>query len=254
MATIRPSKRQWIVLAVSFFFVLTLAQAPARLVAHFSNEEQIFFDGLQGTVWDGKAILATVRIAGQWISLGELEWQINPVQLLLGQLVTSMQSRHPLLESDVKLKVRRGQLDISEGRITMDARILKPWLPKTIYARGDMNVRTNDLRWSNGLQRIDAEVFWDQAQLRVLGKKYQLGKLILNAQSAEQEIRLALDSVPDSSSQWTGELSYYDNRIKVDVRVKPSPNTGKNLASFLRQNGGATDEQGFHNLAFEYEL
>lgn len=254
LARVRLSRATWIASALCLLVVFGFIQAPARLAAFANNSGRVYLDGLSGTVWDGSAQLATARIRGQWLSLGQANWHVHKLYLLLGTFKLTLQSRHPNIEGDVILTARGNQMHVETGQGLVDAAVVTPWLPKWMRVLGQLDVRINHFIYTNGIQQLDSEIFWSEAQLSVLGKQYHLGNLILNTSKDESSIRIGVSNAEDAPLQLSGTVNYYGDQIGLDIMATPSATTHKDMVKALRTLAGKPNDQGVYHLEFSQKL
>ena len=76
------STRRLIALGILTFVIGIIALFPARVAVHWMVPDAIPISGIEGTVWSGSAAAATV----EGIYLRDIEWQMQPLRLLRGQL------------------------------------------------------------------------------------------------------------------------------------------------------------------------
>ena len=77
---LKAKKKLWISLGVVLFLVFVLSNIPAIWGAWvLSRGTGLAMSGVTGSVWNGKASLASLQMCGQEHSLGQLSWQLNPL-------------------------------------------------------------------------------------------------------------------------------------------------------------------------------
>src|SRR5690554_7476675 len=75
----RPSIKPWVVLGVVLWLGFAIYQTPAVWGAWLMTRatDQLALSGITGSLWNGSASLASVRIEQENYSLGELRWQLD---------------------------------------------------------------------------------------------------------------------------------------------------------------------------------
>jgi hypothetical protein len=81
----------WLGLAAGVYVAASLALFPAGTAYRWFAPPEVNFAGVEGSVWRGRAALASVTGFGVY----DLEWSISPWALLRGRLQARVQARQP---------------------------------------------------------------------------------------------------------------------------------------------------------------
>lgn len=167
------SKRwRWLVVAaILLFFILSLAQAPARLFSLAASRwfVQIIITGTEGTLWNGQAGQVLVSVGDGAMALGRLRWQVDGLSLLRLRLGLHIETDHPqqALVGNLELSPF-GAIDVNDAQGHFPLSVLEPWVPLLIVgdaffkleelqadSRGHVssvtgNFDLRDIRWQGG--------------------------------------------------------------------------------------------------------
>ena len=74
----------WIALGILIWLVFVISQIPAVWGAWLMTRgnDQLALSGVSGSVWNGRASLASVKVQQKDYSLGELRWELHPLSLV----------------------------------------------------------------------------------------------------------------------------------------------------------------------------
>lgn len=165
---------------------------------------------LDGSVWSGRAGSVVYRQA----LLGELNWQLSPLSLLLGkaQVKTLLQSDNGYLQSRVKTPLGGGNVALAdtEGQMPLgDLLRFTPYLPVVMEGRLSLNLPELEVAPDGRLVRAEGTVTWHQA-----------------AMSAPQELAfgdLQMVLRTEAEGQVVGDITDRGGPLKVEGKLQLSP-------------------------------
>lgn len=114
-------------LMVLFFYIFfLLISLPASVVLSFVTLPQnIKLSSVSGTIWSG--IAYDVKLETTAIELGTIQWQLQPLNLIIGELALdiSVVKGDEYINSEMKIR-SSGKLELTESRFLIDLASLKP--------------------------------------------------------------------------------------------------------------------------------
>jgi general secretion pathway protein N len=85
------SRPAWLGLGAGAYVAATLALFPAATAYRWFSPVDVRASGIEGTIWRGRAALATVVSVGMY----NLEWSVSPWSLLKGSIEAQLQAQQP---------------------------------------------------------------------------------------------------------------------------------------------------------------
>ena len=104
----------WLGLAAGVYVAAALALFPAATAYRWFAPPELSAAGLEGSVWRGRAALASVAGVGVY----DLEWAINPLSVLTGTLRVTVQARQPDGFVNAEIGAGLGSIRISNLQAT----------------------------------------------------------------------------------------------------------------------------------------
>ncbi len=224
------STRYWIA-GIFSFLVFLIALAPASLLNSFmSNNNAMTLQGLKGTLWTGSA--RNARYHG--IDLGEVNWQVSPLSLLLLRLQTQVNSKGTDSHINLTLTISPGSLSSDSVKARIPASWLPRLLPLPLKTDGDLFLRFVNLKMKSGkLTRLKGSIAWQNAVVHSpFGTRSELGDLQITATTEANEI---LFNITDNGGPMGIQSKIHftpPDFIKADGTV--NKNLPQNLANFFR--------------------
>jgi len=161
------SKVYWILLAVIFWLVFVIAQAPASWGGYMMTRSGgLALTGISGTVWHGRASMASVSIDGRAYSLGELNWDLHPFSLLrfspCADINTSLERQQI---SGTACAGRNNKLTLRDTDISVPASLVQG-LPDKMAVSGQLSAHIQQLEvQQQTVQALTGNVSWSAARL-----------------------------------------------------------------------------------------
>jgi len=157
--------RRWLAgsLALVFLLLILLASAPAHLLLRLLENTPVTAEGLQGTVWQGRAGRVMVITDAGLLHLGEVEWSLRPWSLLMlaPQLEVSSRWGGQRLQAAIRV---RGPNDLTLENLdaSFDAALLRHLAP--IALQGVVSLQAEQLHLRDGMPlQAQGRLLWQHA-------------------------------------------------------------------------------------------
>ncbi len=226
-------------MAYAFFLFFTV---PAQLVTErLESRAPLSLSGVSGTAWSGRAKEFVI----QDVSLGELQWQLQPLALLTGRLGTYLTLNDPRLSASGKLNVGLDQsLDLKAAEFKADASILEraellPFAPAGSL-QGEIKRFTLE---GEGQLDIEASMQWRNAAIESPFSA-PLGDFRLDLQTTDKGTRGQLRSEEGSPLKVVGDLNVDPKgNYVITLRLTPERAASQELRNWIKALG-RTDRKG----------
>lgn len=160
------SKGWWIAVALVLWLIFVVSQIPAVWGAYaMTRSGQLALSGVSGTLWSGRASLASFKADGIDYSLGQLYWKLKPWSLLTlnpcADIVTELDRQH--IEGEVCAGIG-GSLVLRDATISAPAALLQPTLPLSIDGNLSASIVLMEVQ-GDYLQELRGNLSWTAAQI-----------------------------------------------------------------------------------------
>lgn len=222
----------WISALVLFFLVRVVATVPAGLVVKPLAQQNVFLEGVSGTLWQGSAQSLSARANGEVLAWGQVEWSVS---------LSSLLSLSPQISfaTDFGAQWMSGTLTV-DGFEAVELQNLKGAIPAELARLiaplsldGTFEFDFEKLLWSQaqGAVAMNGQATWRQALWAAPSERVPLGDytVLLTSDSNGIAARVGTLSGPVNVE---GQVRAADNRYEVDLLINP---TGRHEAK-LRQN------------------
>lgn len=217
------------------YLVFLIATFPAaQAYAWFGRDLPVDAYGLSGTVWSGRAAVATVE--GE--RLENVQWELRRGQLLRGRLGSDVSAR--LLDGRLSGYVNAGRRDVTltDVRLEMPASQLVALSGVAVPARleGRFDISMREVHIDNGrLAVADGIVTWQQGVVHLLRRPLPLGDLNLRLQPAEGDEIHGVLMNDNGPLDIAGELQLRpDSQLVVDLTVRALEGAEQQAGDALR--------------------
>ncbi len=228
-------------LVLVVFLLLLASSAPARLLnpALALWFPQLVVANSSGTIWHGKAMQAWFRHEGRSAALGELEWQLSPLSLLLLHPRLELQTRAAAQSLTTRLSASPGgEVRVSELRARFPLSILKPWYPLLLDGLVSIDVAAL-VYHRNWLQQLDGSMELDAAQWRLGRNSVLLGDYRAQLAMAGEDVLARLsDDNANLGIEGTVQLAE-DGAYQADVLFQERAASVAPIFQFLSMIGTA---------------
>lgn len=158
---------RWILLGIAFWLVFVITQIPATWGGYLMTRgNALSLSGISGTLWQGQAGMASVRIDGRDYALGALRWNLKPLSLLTlapcAEITTDLERQQI---SGTACAGLSGALQLKNSNLSLPASLIQG-LPEPTRISGQLSAHIDTLKLKG--QRIDAlkgNLSWTKARL-----------------------------------------------------------------------------------------
>ncbi len=255
---LKTRKKLWIGLGTVLFLVFVLSNIPAIWGAWvLTRGTGLAMSGVTGSVWNGKASLASFQLEGQEHSLGQLSWKLNPIALI--SRCAHISTKLPMQEFEGEVCAGSdNEIAIQDADISLPATMLLSKLPVPI--RGQLSSHIDELRLrGNVLQKLKGSIAWNGAQVNTGTNWLDIGSFAaeltdngsngISAKffnlAAPVDVNLQIELAAPSGGRVSGELAapqaFFDSANARDV-----------LAMFSQHD--RVDEQGKSHYRVDFNL
>lgn len=235
-ALLNSRKKLWIPLGLVLFLVFAIINIPATWAGYLlTRGSGLALSGITGTVWQGRASLASVRTAAGEHSLGQVSWQLGGLSLLTLSPCAQVTTRLPQQEFDGEVCVSlNGSLQLHNANIAVPAALLQPHLPVPIQGQFSSHIDELQLR-GNVLQSLKGKLTWNAAKVNTGATWLDVGSFAaelsdngdngIKAQvfqlSGPMDVTLDVELLAPSGGRISGELAapkaFFDSANAQDV-------------------------------------
>lgn len=241
-----------VALAGLAYLLFLIASLPAaQVVPRLPLPPQLQVQGLQGSIWQGRAAL----VQYQGIPVRQLSWQVNPWALLTGKLSlqldagNSRDAEQIALKGHISLGSSSANSDGLDLYLPTDLIISQLPLPLPVNAAGRFKVALDELAYDqNGCQAIRGSGQWLNAQVSGTRGFIPLGNF--NAELGCDQQNMVLNIKEPNSFGLSAQARIPANfKVKVQGRFKPSADLPEEVHQAARL-FGKPDNQGYYQIRF----
>jgi len=241
-----PNRYAFIALGLGAYIAFVVSMFPAEAAYRWIAPDTIRMSGVAGTVWSGRAALAS---AGD-LSFRDLRWQLDALPLLIGRVHARVQARLTEGIAETQVRVSPGGIVLRDVRVMTSLSALAPVVPI-----GDVRGRVG-LR----LERLEIEDGWpttvlgqaDIAELTVptfvpggRGDAIGLGDYALRFEDTNGAGVLARFNDTSGPLAVDGTLKLDPGgRYVLEARAAARPNAPRELVQALELLGGPPEPDG----------
>jgi len=218
---LNASKKFWITLGALVWLYFVVSNLPAVCGAYaLSRGGDIAMSGVSGTVWNGRASLASVKVKGIDHSLGQLTWKLNILSFFTlkpcALITTHMDNQD--FDGNVCFKGKNGVI-VKNATASFPAAVIQPMLPLAIDGQFNLTIEKLDV---------------DNSQLLgVRGKASWMNAKIFNGSNWMTIGGLGADLVDDGKKGLSAHIIDVNSPLRLDlVGNLPFPTGGNIKGSF----------------------
>lgn len=234
------------------FLVILLVTAPARLLDIFLPAGQLNLQGYQGTLWRGHASSSSLAVAGGWLQLGELEWKLSPLSLLILSPRVQIESRwgRQTVVADLQISPT-GNLQLRDSSLSFSAALVKQWLP--VALSGTLELLLVEMQVRDGMPVAgQGRLVWRDALWIGNRGSQALGDYVLEfTVEAEQRVRGTVITL-SGPVQVEGSFEVEGRSYSVDATLSAEQGFDPELGSALELLAAPVD--GGYQLTFSSEF
>jgi general secretion pathway protein N len=161
------SKVYWLLLAVALFLVFVIVQIPASWGGYLMTRNgALALSGVSGSVWHGRAGMASVKIDGRDYLLGELRWDLQPLSLLTLTPCAELKTDHERQQiTGTACTSLANTLTLRDTDISVPASLLQG-LPEHYSITGQLSAHIEQFTLKQqSLQQLQGNLSWSAARL-----------------------------------------------------------------------------------------
>lgn len=197
----------WGLLAFVLWLVFVISQIPASWAAWaMTRGGQLGLTGVGGTLWEGRASLASFRVEHTDYSLGQLRWTLNPWSLLTlspcADITTDLDRQH--IEGKVCSSLS-GALTLHNTSISAPASLLQATLPLPLDGQISAQIHRMDLQ-GDYLKSLRGNFSWTAAQINNGRNWMPVGSFAAELQD-------------DSKGGILAQVFHLDGPVQTDMQV-----------------------------------
>lgn len=141
-------KTFWICLGVLLWLYFVISHIPAAWGAYLATRSgALAITGSSGTLWSGRASLASVKVKQVDYSLGQLSWTLEPTSLLLLKPCAHITTQMDNQQFDGRVCIQKGAISLSDATASFPIALLKQALP--LQVDGQLSLQIDALTISN---------------------------------------------------------------------------------------------------------
>jgi general secretion pathway protein N len=165
-ALLKTHKKLWISLGVGLFLIFVISQIPAVWGAYIlSRSTGLALSGVTGTVWNGRASLASLPTPEREYSMGQLSWKLKPFSLLTlspcAQVTTNLPGQQFAGEVCTSAS---GVMKLRNADISIPVALIQAKLPVLIQGQLSSHINEMELR-GDVLLKLNGKLSWNGARV-----------------------------------------------------------------------------------------
>lgn len=166
----------WLVVLALLTLIFIVVQIPASWGAYMMTRgTTLGLTGVIGTVWDGRASMASVEIDNNHYSLGELRWDLRPLSLLglspCGDVLATLERQR--IEGEVCAGLG-GRVRVTDASVDAPASLIQAGIPTPIDGRLSATISNLEMQGEQ-LRDLEGKLSWTDARVQGDGTWASLG-------------------------------------------------------------------------------
>lgn len=239
----------WVAFGLVFYFLFLLIKLPAsQVLSRLSLPPDVDLQGVSGTIWQGRAIAASVH----GLPLQNVSWSLAVLPLVLGHISADVQAGNMRNSDEVSFS---GGLNLSEGQIQLDQ--VQAYLPTNLMvsllplpfpvkAEGRFKIQFEELEYTDACQTLVGSGQWLNAKVAGLNGMIDLG--VFNADMTCTDNNVVVTVKEPNRFGLSAEAVIQANlKYAITGRFKPEsdlPEEVHQAAQFF----GNKDGQGYYSI------
>lgn len=219
---VRRRRWPWILLFLVLLLGAVVVTLPAQVVWRFllsGQLQQVQLEGLSGSIWQGSA--SELRIRG--VSLGALEWRLDPVSLLRIAPVLDVRLSGPQLNASAQVQRHPSKsLELRQLQARFDAQWLGPLLAlPALLPQGqvDLNVPVLQVGPDGVPDSGQLQLDWKAAAFTGLAQA-PIGDIQLQAHGQQRRWMGTVSAAADAALLIEGGFSLLERDFNADIRLQ----------------------------------
>lgn len=163
---LKTHKKLWIPLGVALFLLFVISNTPAIWGAYLlTRGTGVALSGVTGTLWNGRASLASVRTSEQEYSLGQLSWSLSPLSLLTLSPCANVTTTLPMQQFRGEIcSGASGVMKVRNADVSLPVALLQAKIPVPIQGQFSSHIDELELR-GNVLLKLKGNLTWNSARV-----------------------------------------------------------------------------------------
>jgi general secretion pathway protein N len=165
-ALLKNHKKLWIPLGVILFLIFVISNIPAVWGAYLMTRGTgVALSGVTGSLWNGRASLASVRMSNQEYSLGQLSWSLRPLSLLTLSPCAKVTTKLPMQNFDGEVcTALGGAVHLSNADVSLPVALVQGHIPFPVQGQVSAHIDKLELR-GNELRKLKGKLSWNAARV-----------------------------------------------------------------------------------------
>jgi len=201
------------------FLVGLIVYAPARVLLWVLPGEQVALQGVQGSLWNGRASQCVLRLPQGNFHLGSIAWSLEPSSLLLLAPKLHLNSEWGMQRLSGEVVLRGAQdFDLRDFDLSVAAELLQRFAP--VLVEGVLAAQVESLSLRDGLPHEGkGRILWQQGSFRSPKGSVALGSYAVDFHQEAGEPLLGEVVTIEGPLQAAGKVSLNQRQYTVDVFV-----------------------------------
>jgi general secretion pathway protein N len=206
----------------------------------------LYASGVSGTIWQGQAGNIVVDAGRQPIILGETEWHLRVLPLLMGKLGLEIDAQNgsQKIVADATVTLPN-QVALKSAEVNLPSSLVQAYVDLPVSLEGRFGATFRSLQFDGeGFTELDGALTWHDAAVDAGMGRQQLGSY-LAVLSLEGERAYSADiSELQGNLGLNGTLKFEQNTRAYDalLTLQPNDSVDKQLLMMLQQVGKTTDD------------
>jgi general secretion pathway protein N len=218
---LKTYKKLWISLGVALFLIFVISQIPAVWGAYLlSRSTGLALSGVTGTVWNGRASLASLPTPEREYSLGQLSWKLKPFSLLTLSPCARVTANLPGQQFDGEIcSGTGGVMKMRNADVSIPVALIQSKLPVLIQGQLSTHITDMELR-GDVLLKLNGKLTWNGARVNTGANWLDLGSF-------------AAEFTDNGNNGIRGNFFQLSGPVDVDLKVELLAPSGGTVAGEL---------------------
>lgn len=213
------SRLAWGAALVLLLSVSLLVSAPARLLNLMLSADQVVMTGFDGTLWHGSASRCLVRVGPGYLHLGEVQWSLDPLSLLLlaPRLTLGSAWGRQTIEGELVLRTQQ-DMDLYNLEVQVAADLLRQFAPVSLT--GTLSAQVSQLQLREGLVHSGSgRLVWQSGAWQAPRGPVPLGTYALDFATAEEGMLQGQVVTIAGPVEAAGDVQLQGRAYQLDIMI-----------------------------------
>ncbi|RYY73573.1 MAG: type II secretion system protein N [Gammaproteobacteria bacterium] len=163
---LNANKNFWISLGVIVWLYVVISNFPAIWAAYaFTRGGDVAMSGVTGTIWNGRASLASMKIKDADRAIGQLTWKLSPLSLFTFKLCAQVTTQMDNQDFDGYVCYKgKNSLSLKKASGNFPAALVQPMIPLAIDGQFSFNL--DNLNVEKGqIKAVHGKTSWLNAKI-----------------------------------------------------------------------------------------